>query len=826
MFRFISSLSGTILFLFLITSTALSQTISGTVRDAQTDKPLAGANIVQVGTQNGTSADENGIFRLQLSADGSRALTVSFIGYKTKTVEIDQVGEDLEISLVPQSFMSNEVFVRALRVDEASPMAYENLEREEIEKKNLGQDIPSLVGSTPSVTTTSDAGAGIGYSGVRIRGVDPTSINVTINGIPLNDAESHGVFWVDLPDLASSVENIQIQRGVGTSTHGAGAFGATMNIQTSVMSAQPYGEVNTGVGSFNTRKYNVQLGSGLMENGWQFEGRLSKIASDGYIDRASSDLKSFYLSGSKSTGRSLLKVDILSGVEETYQAWNGVPKPILEGNAQGVEDYINGLFVGSEQAEHMRENVGNRQYNEFTYDDQTDNYQQDHYQAHYSYQLTDRWNLNTSLHYTYGRGYYEEFRNNDDLSVYGIGPIEIGNTTITNSDLVRRRWLNNHFYGLVFSSEYRVQDEWSVTVGGGYNEYDGDHYGEVIWARYAGDSSIEETYYDNNGFKTDFNVYAKSQYFFTDAISGYLDLQLRGISYKFLGKDTRTISGTQQIIDVRQSDRLSFFNPKAGLVYRLDERQRVYASFSVANREPTRDEYVDSTPQSRPSHESLYDWEFGYRGSFSWFFGAVNLYYMDYKDQLVQTGEINDVGAHIRQNVSDSYRAGVELQAGVELTPGFEWSGNATFSRNRIEDYTYYLDNFDQGGQEATTFESTSLSFSPSFIGNSIFSYTEGSLTAELISKYVSRQYLDNTENRSRSIDPYFVNDIRLGYNFTQIPYVKGLQATLQVNNVLDEEYETNGYTFGWVGGGEQQHYSYYYPQAGRNFLLQLSFKF
>jgi len=813
--------------LYFFTSFALqAQSVTGVVTDARSGEPLAGANIVQAGTQNGVSSDTDGTFRLEMLEEAEPVIRISFVGYKTQTLDTREAGTDLEISLVPQSIISSEVFVRALRVDEASPMAYENIEREEIEKQNLGQDIPYLVSSTPSVTTTSDAGGGIGYTGIRIRGIDPTRINVTINGIPLNDAESQGVFWVDLPDLASSVENIQIQRGVGTSTHGAGAFGATMNLQTSTMTPDPYGEINAGVGSFNTRKFNVQLGSGLMENGWQFEGRLSKIDSDGYINRAFSDLKSFYLSGSRHGDRSLLKIDVFSGQEETYQAWNGVPEPILEGNGQGVERYINGLFLSDRKAQHFRNNVGNRRFNEFTYEDQTDNYQQDHYQAHYSYRITDRWNVNASLHYTYGRGYYEEFRNDDDLDTYGIGPVQVGDTTITSSDLVRRRWLDNHFYGAVFSSEYEVEDRWSVTVGGGYNEYDGDHFGEVIWARFAGSSSIEETYYNNNAFKTDFNLYGKGRYFFTSELSGFLDLQVRNITYDFLGKDTRQVGGTEQIVDVRQTDKLTFFNPKAGLVYRLDGRQRIYASLSVANREPTRDEYVDSTPESRPGHETLYDWEAGYRASFEGFFAAFNLYYMDYRDQLALTGEINDVGAYVRQNVPDSYRAGVELQAGVRLTPGLEWSGNATFSRNKIEEYTQYLDNFDSGGQRAETYEDTDLSFSPSFIGNSILSFSHDGFTAELVSKYVSRQYLDNTENKSRSIDPYFVNDLRLGYRFTGLPFAKGVQATLQLNNLLDEKYETNGYTFGWIAGGEERHFNYYYPQAGRNLLMQVKVEF
>ncbi|MDX1638723.1 MAG: TonB-dependent receptor [Balneolaceae bacterium] len=826
MINCILRLVGAFLPILLISSHAFAQTVRGTVHDAKTGEPLSGANVVQIGTDNGTSTGHEGRFSLALLDEHPNRISVSFVGYRTQTADIGEWGTELDIRLVPASIMSGEIFVRALRVDESSPMAYENVEREEIEAKNLGQDIPYLVESTPSVTTTSDAGAGIGYSGIRIRGVDPTRINVTINGIPLNDAESHGVFWVDLPDLSSSVENIQIQRGVGTSTHGAGAFGATMNIQTATMEPVPYGEVNTGAGSFNTRKFNVQLGSGLMENGWQIEGRLSKIASDGYIDRAFSDLKSFYLSGSRHGDRSLLKVDILSGVEETYQAWNGVPEPVLEGDPQGVERYITSLFLHPEKAEHMRKNVGNRRFNEFTYDDQTDNYQQDHYQVHYSYRLSDRWNLNRSLHYTYGRGFFEEFRHDEELSIYGIGPVTVGGATIINSDLVRRRWLDNHFYGLIVSTDYTVPDKWSVTVGGGYNEYDGDHFGEVIWARFAGDSSIEETYYDNNGFKTDFNIYGKTIYYLTTRLSGYLDLQYRRITYDFLGKDTRLTGGTEQLVDLRQSDKLGFFNPKVGMVYRLNDRQRLYASFSVANREPTREEYVNSTPESRPRHESLYDWELGYRGTYERFFGALNLYVMMYDDQLALTGEVNDVGAYIRQNVADSYRAGIELQLGVDLGAGFEWSGNATFSRNRIRDYIYFLDDFDQGGQQETTLENTALSFSPSVIGNSILGFTHDGFSAELTTKYVSRQYLDNTETESRSLDPYFVNDIRFGYNWTEIPFLEAVQVTMQINNLLNHKYETNGYTFGWIAGGEERHFNYYYPQAGRNLLLQLQFRF
>ncbi len=811
MYSKLTSILAALLVLSCISSSSLfAQTITGTVKDAQTEELLAGANIIQVGTGNGVATEPDGSFSLELQQGASDEIRVSFVGYKSKTISTEERKEGLEILLVPKAIMSNEVFVKALRVDEATPMAFENISREEINKKNLGQDVPYLIRNTPSVTTTSDAGTGIGYTGIRIRGVDQARINVTINGIPLNDAESHGVFWVNLPDLASSVENIQIQRGVGTSTQGAAAFGATMNLQTSEMRPNAYGEVNAGMGSFNTQKMNVLVGSGMLDNGWQFEGRLSKITSDGYIDRASSDLKSFYLSGAHHGDNSLLRADVFSGMETTYLSWVGVPEDMLD-------------------SDRTYNPAGQEKPGE-PYENQTDNYQQDHYQLHYSYQFTDNWSVNASLHYTYGRGYYEEYKADQSLSQYQIEPINLPNTTITESDLVRQLWLDNHFYGTVFSTQYQKDNNFSLTIGGGYNEYDGDHFGEVVWAEYLGNTDVENRYYDNNAFKTDGNLYAKAQYYFTDNLSGYVDVQARHITYDFLGKDRQPAPGVgQQVVDVQQTDRLTFFNPKAGITYRKNNH-RLFASFSVGNKEPTRDEYVNSTPETRPEHETLYDWEAGYKAEFDRFFAGVNLYFMDYKNQLIPTGELNDVGSAIRQNVPDSYRTGIELQAGVSLLPELEWSGNATFSRNKIAEYEQFLDVYDAGfnftGQESRIYEDTDIAFSPSFIGNSVFNYTMDGFTAELITKYVSRQYLDNTQTESRSIDPYLVNDIRLGYNFSSIPVFSGLQANLQVNNVLDEKYETNGYTFGYIAGGDEQHFNYYYPQAGRNFLLQLSFKF
>lgn len=800
-----------LLFLLLFTSGQLyGQIITGTVADAEDGKPLVGANIIQLETSNGVATGSDGAFRLELLEDEPLEIRISFVGYNTQTVDVTNNRQDLEILLEPRAIISNEVFVQALRVDEATPMAYENISREQLEQTNLGQDVPYLVSNTPSVVTTSDAGTGIGYTGVRVRGVDPARVNVTINGIPLNDAESHAVFWVNLPDLASSVENIQIQRGVGTSTNGAAAFGATMNLQTSEMRPEAYGEVNAGLGTFNTQKTNVKLGSGLMENGWQVEGRLSKITSDGYIDRAFSVLKSFYLSGARHGERSLLRADVFSGRETTYQAWYGVPEELLD-------------------SDRTYNPAGQEKPGE-PYDNQTDNYQQDHYQLHYSYRLTDNWNANISVHYTYGRGYYEEYHADEALGDYQIDPITLPDTTISESDLVRRLWLDNHFYGTVFSTQYKKSNNFSLTLGGGYNEYDGDHFGEVVWAEFLGNTDVENRYYDNNAFKTDGNIYAKAQYYFTDELSGFLDLQLRRVTYDFLGKDKQQApGGSEQIVDVQQTDRLNFFNPKAGVVYRSGNH-RLFASFSVGNKEPTRDEYVNSTPENRPEHETLYDWEAGYKLTYDRFYAGVNLYYMDYKNQLIPTGELNDVGSAIRQNVPDSYRAGIELQAGVRVLPELEWSGNATFSRNKIQEYEQFLDVYDDNftflGQQSRVFEDTDIAFSPSFIANSIWSFARDGFNVELVTKYVSRQYMDNTQTESRSIDPYFMNDLRLGYSFTSVPVLNGLDANLQINNLLDETYESNGYTFGYIVGGEQQHFNYYYPQAGRHFLMQLSFKF
>lgn len=809
-----SVLSAFILLLLpiLFSQNAFSQTITGTVLDVQNRDPLAGAAIKQLGTSRGAVTNDDGSFELTLSDNGRQQIRVTFLGYKDQKLDVSSTQKGLEIFMYPDTYVADDVFVQGVRGDESTPITYTNINRAEIEERNMGQDVPYLLQNTPSVTTTSDAGAGIGYTGIRIRGVDPARINVTINGIPVNDAESHGVFWVDLPDLASSIENIQIQRGVGTSTNGPGAFGATINLQTSPSSPEPYGEINTGFGSFNTRKYNVKVGSGLMDNGWQFEGRLSKIDSDGYIDRASSDLGSYFLSASHHGERSLLRADVFTGKERTYQAWYGVEESVLENDRTFNE-------AGTDKDGEPYEN-------------QVDNYQQNYYQLHYSYQLQQNWLVNTSLFYTKGFGYYEEYKGGEDLAEYNIEPANPSDPT--ESDLIRRRWLDNDFYGTLFSTKYTHSDTWNITFGGGYSYYEGAHFGEVIWARYAGTSEFEDRYYDNDGIKKDFNFYSKLQYKLTDQLNTYVDVQLRGVNYQFLGNDIIQ-TGSQpnvqdSLISLQQEEDLLFFNPKFGLVFNPGEGQRLYASFAVGGKEPTRDEYVNSTPDSRPSAEKLYNVEAGYRGDFNRYFLGANIYGMFYNDQLVPTGAINDVGEIVRENVADSYRIGLELQGGVSLTDQLSASVNATFSQNKIVEYTQYTAQYDAGfsyiGQKAEVYEDTDIAFSPSVITNGVLGFREGGFNAELISKYVSRQYLDNTQIQSRSIDPYFVNDLKIDYSFYDISFLEGITASLKINNIFNHKYETNGYTFGWLYDGAPTHYNYYYPQAGTNFLFQVKWKF
>jgi len=777
-----------------------AQTIKGTVMDAQSKDPLPGANIVQVGTENGVASDNNGHFTLQLISKGQKELKVSYVGYKTQTVDVsDKAQKKITIYLIPKTIMSSAVQIKGLRVDKKSAVTYDNISAKQIQRQNLGQQIPFLLKFTPSVVTTSDDGMGIGYTGIRIRGVDPTRINVTINGIPLNDSESQQVYWVDLPGLASSIQSMKIQRGVGTSTNGESAFGASINIQTTGIHPSSYGEANISYGSFNTQKYDVKVGTGLMKNGWSFDARLSKIHSDGYIDRAFSNLKSLFLTASHYGKHSLLQINIFPGKEKTYQAWYGVKQSILDTN---------------------------RRYNPYTYKNQTDNYDQNHYQLLYSYKLQDNWTANVALHYTKGKGYYEEYKKDQLLSDYKLQNVVFPDTVIKRTNLIRRKWLDNDFYGITYSTNYKHGNLWNLDIGGAYSIYDGQHYGDVIWAQYFSNGQIQHPYYNNSATKKDYNVYAKMNYNLTKKLSAFGDMQMHRINYNFLGNGIVKRNGKEVVVPTQQTAKLRFWNPKVGFNYQFSSKSRFYASFGVGNKEPGRDEYVESTPQNRPKPETLYDWETGYRyNSHSLFLGATG-YFMDYKDQLILTGQINNVGAYIRQNVPHSYRLGLEFQAGVRITNFLQWSGNVTVSRNKIRKYKQYVDNYDTGNQKVYTYHNTNIAFSPNVIFGSVFEFTHKNLRVNFMSKYVGKQYLDNTQSESSILKPYFVNNLRVNYDIQNLSTVNKVTLSFLLNNVFNELYSSNGYDYSYISGGKMTTENYYYPQAVRNFLIQLTLDF
>ncbi|QHT67016.1 TonB-dependent receptor [Rhodocytophaga rosea] len=796
--------------------------ISGTVTDASDKQPLAGVNVTIVNTYTGTFTNSQGEFALKNLKAGKYQVQVSFVGYEKVLQEVDvQQDVTLDFSLETATILADEVIVRATRAWEKSPTTFTNLSAKDLKAQNLGQDLPFLLNQTPSVVVNSDAGAGVGYTGIRIRGSDATRINVTINGIPYNEAESQGTFWVNLPDFASSVNNIQIQRGVGTSTNGAGAFGASINIQTTSLNQDAYGEVNNTYGSFNTWKHTLKFGSGLINGKWAFDGRLSKVSSDGYIDRASSDLKSFFVSGGYHGKSTLVKLNVFSGKEITYQAWNGTPESRIRNDAAGMQAYIERNYLSEVDAQNLL-NSG-RTYNAYTYDNEVDNYQQDHYQLILSQGINKYWNLNAALHLTRGRGYFEQYRQNDDFEEYGLPGLQIGDSLITSTDLIRRRWLDNYFYGFTYSANYNSLGKLSGIIGGGWNRYDGGHFGEIIWARFTGNSNIRDKYYDNDALKTDFNIYGKANYQFVEQLNGYIDLQYRRINYSFLGNVVDSESVRRS---VQQEVTLNFFNPKAGLTFQVNNGLNLYASYSVANREPTRDDYTQSTPQSRPKAETLRNVEAGFRRQNKNTLLNINYYLMDYKNQLVLTGQINDVGEYNRTNIPRSYRMGVEIEGAIKLLPNLQWAANATFSRNKIRNYQEFIDDYDAGEQVATEYESTDIAFSPNITAASTISFSPvKNLSLNLVSKYVGEQFLDNTSSDSRKLDDFFVNDIRINYTL-QTRLVKEIGLNLLMNNIFNVEYEPNGYTYSYRSGGAITTENFYYPQAGTNFLASINLKF
>lgn len=804
--------------LIALTQSLFSQEIiSGLVKN-ENGEPLIGANVVIKETLHGTATNTNGEFNFSNIEATGYTFKVSYLGYKNLEQKVNKENlNNIEFVLEIMNILSDEVIITATRAKENDPVSFTNISSAEIRENNFGQDIPYLLSTTPSITSTSDAGAGIGYTNFRIRGTDLNRINITVNGIPLNDAESHGVWFVNMPDFLSSVENIQIQRGVGTSSNGAASFGATLNLQTKTFNQDAYAKINSYGGSFNTFRNSVSFGTGLINDKFTFDGRLSKITSDGFVDRAESDLTSFYLSGAYYTSNSILKANIISGKEKTYQSWYGVPKVRLEDDEAGMQRYLDHWLISQEEYGHMVDS-DNRTYNFYTYDNETDNYVQDHYQLFYSYEFNPALNINTAFHYTRGKGYYEQYKKDRTLSDYQLEDVVLNSDTITSTDLIQQKWLDNHFFGGIFSVNYS-KDKLGFTFGGGWNRYIGDHFGEVIWAQYASDGDIRHRWYEGSGIKNDLNVYAKFKYNLFNKLNIFIDLQERIINYEIDG-----IDDDQR--DLTQEHDFAFFNPKAGLFYQINEKNTSFINFGIANREPNRSNYTDAVPGQEPKHETLYNLELGYSFNTAKQLISINAYYMHYKDQLVLTGEINDVGSAIMANVDKSYRAGIELIAGYSPIEKLNINANTTISTNKIKDFTEYVDNWDTGIQYENNLGETDLSFSPNFIANASISYELfKNFSAEYKFKYVSKQYIDNTSNDDRSIDPYYVSDVKFSYTL-QTKTIKEIGFNLLINNLFNHEYESNAWVYRYILGGEEYVMDGYFPQAGINLLGGITLKF
>ena len=693
----------------------------------------------------------------------------------------------------------DEVLIQSIRVGEDAPITHSNVSKEEISKRNLGQDIPILLNYLPSVVTTTDAGAGVGYTYIRVRGSDATRVNITINGIPYNDAESQGTFWVNMPDFASSVESLQLQRGVGTSTNGSGAFGASLNILSDAVSKEAYGELSASVGSFNTQKYNLKFSTGLLSDHFEVSGRISKITSDGYIDRANSDLKSYFLQGAYINDNTLIKALVFGGKEKTYQAWYGIDEETLESDR-----IFNpaGMYTDEDGNTHF-------------YDNEVDNYNQDHYQLHWNQRFDNNWSTNLGLNYTYGRGYYEQYKEDQDFEFYNFTPIEIGGETINKTDLIRRRWLDNDFYVINANVNY-TQNNLDISAGAFYSYYDGDHYGEVIWAQFASDSEIRDRYYEGNGTKNEFAIFTKATYKINDDWSVYGDLQERFVNYKTTGL-------TSDKVPLLVDENYAFFNPKAGVSFEINKKNQLYTSYGRANREPRRSDFENGITQP----EKLDDYELGWRFSSEKSKINTNVYFMNYNNQLVLTGAIDDVGAPIRATSGNSYRLGIEIDASFSILDNLRILPNVAFSSNKNKDFVTSKDG------ELVNLGTTNLSFSPSIVAGNRLEYEPlKSLQLALLSKYVGEQYMGNIDSKTSKLEAYFINDFNVVYTLRNIPFVNEIVLTGLVNNIFDVEYISNGYFYTYDDTWTDPEATTtiegtgFYPQATINFLLGATVKF
>lgn len=703
------------------------------------------------------------------------------------------IAQDTTSQKFNDTLMLENVEINAIRAADRAPFTKTNISKVEIEKSNSGRDLPFLLQMTPSLIVNSDAGNGVGYTNLRIRGSDASRINVTLNGIPYNDAESQGTFFVDMPDIASSLNSIQIQRGVGTSSNGAGSFGATINLSTHEFNKEKYLEADNSYGSFNTWKHTLKAGTGLIKKHFLLDARVSKISSDGYIDRASSDLKSFYISGAYVNEKSSLRFNVISGKEKTYQAWNGVPQNLLKTdrtyNSSGTEK------PGK------------------PYANETDNYTQTHYQLFFNHKWNRRLSFNTALFLTRGKGYYENYKAGEDFEDYFLPDFINQGDTLTSTDLVVQDWLDNYFYGGIFSLQYH-RKKTHITFGGGYSNYDGGHYNIVKWAQYG--IKVPYKYIDNPSNKNDLNLYLKWMQTIKGGFTAFVDIQQRLVHIN--------INGFEDHPDMNIRDHYAFFNPKVGLSFNRS-LYHAYLSLSLGTKEPNRDDF-EAGGINQPKSERLFDWELGFGKKGKSYSYEATLYYMKYRNQLVNTGKINDVGAYTRTNADNSYRAGIELQGGWMPIRWLSLSGNIAFSSNKIQEFTEYIDDYDAGGQKINHYSNIDISFSPATVAAAsitVVPIKNGNLS--FLSKYVSRQFLDNTSNADRALPSYFVENAQLSYTFTKLGIFREITGIFNVYNLFDEQYESNGYTFGYISGGKHEVENYYFPMAGINFMVGIKIR-
>lgn len=710
----------------------------------------------------------------------------------------------------------HDVEIVANRASAKVPIAYTNVLKSDLQNSNSGRDIPYLLGMTSSMVSASDAGGGVGYTYMRVRGSDATRINVTANGIPINDAESGNVYWVNMPDLASSVRDIQVQRGAGTSTNGAGAFGASVNMVTDAPSDDPYAELNASYGSYNTNKQTLRVGSGLLGDHWTIDARLSHVGSDGYIDRAFSKLWSYFGQVGYSNGGTSLRLVAFGGKEQTYMAWDYASKEDMEKYGRRYNPC--GEYTADD---------GTTAY----YKDQTDNFVQHHFQLLLSQRLSDTWHLTAALHYTDDNGHYNQYKTGRTLVEYGLLPYELPDgTVVSKSDLVRLKYNRNHFGGVTASATYR-SGRWDVQTGGAVNQFRGNHFGQVGWVRnYVGPINPLQEYYRNRGDKFDANVYARANFDICRGLSAYGDLQYRHIHYTIEGVNDTYDWRTEAMSKLDVDRRYDFFNPKVGVNW-TRSAHRAYLSWSVAHKEPVRSNFTDGDPDKYPTSERLFDYEAGYFYSTRLFTAGANLYYMDYKDQLVTTGQLSDTGNPLSVNVPRSYRMGIELQGALRPVEWFDWQINATLSRNRIRDFVEYI--YEDGWANPITVDcgDTPIAFSPSFTLNNSFGFKVAGFDGQLVSRYVSKQYLNNARSEDTVLDAYFVTDLHAGYTFGNVAGIKSLRLGVSVYNLFDGKYFANGYSgAGYYvdADGAKQIYRYagYAAQAPVNAMGTVTLKF